>query len=83
MEFTYVAASITGVPEHDKFAIEIARKNSHLAKIYNEVEVCIKNVEGNSGYSEINDMVDELKKVQTELALMSNEMQKTMNDLES
>lgn len=83
MEFKVVAASITGAPEHDKFAIEIARKNKSLEQIYTEVDKCIGNIEKNHGYSEVTDMVDELKNVKKELILMSEIMQAKMNNLES
>lgn len=83
MDFTVVEAVITGKAEHDKFANEIARKNKHLKNIYDEVCTCISNIQLNSGYQEVDDMIDELKKVKTELVLMSKEMQKVMNNLEN
>lgn len=83
MEFIVVKANITGIIEHDKYAIEIARKNKHLEKIYEELEACIENIHANCGYSEVSDMVSELKKVKIEIALISQEMQNVMNKLDS
>lgn len=81
MEFIELKAKTTGMLEHDKFALEIARKNKCLKTIYDEVCRCITNIDQNSGYTEVDDMIVALKTVKTEIALMSLNMQTTMNSL--